>query len=130
MLLIQDAPERLSVHQRQVLRLRRWQIRTQWLLVIAAALLCLPPSLWALRHELALLSEYFTWTGLRYSLAYHPWASLGLLVPLGLMLGLLIRQVSDRLLGLPRRERLRLERLIEKIQAQGASHPLWQQLQD
>jgi hypothetical protein len=130
MLLIQDAPEQLSARQRRLLRLHQWQRRSQWLLVGLIALLCIPPSLWSLRYELALLSEYFTWTGLRYGLAYHPWASLGLLVPLGLILGLLIRQVRDRLWGVPCRELRRLERLMAKIQAQGTRHPLWQQLQD
>jgi hypothetical protein len=129
MLLIQDSPEPLSMMQRQMCRLYQRQIRHQWLLVAWAAILCLPPSLWALRNEIALLWEHFTWTGLRYGLAYHLWASFGLIAPLSLLIGLMIRQARDRLFGLPLREQQRLARQLHKIESQGESHPLWRWIQ-
>lgn len=129
MLLIQDSPEQLSRTQRQVFRLYQRQVRNQWCLLLWTTVFLLPPSLWALRDEISLLREAFTWTGLRYGLAYHPWASLGLILPISLLIGLLIRQAHHRLLGFSAREQQRFERQLQKIQSQGESHPLWHWIQ-
>jgi len=110
--------ERLRGH---ILRRWWWSSLGIWLTVGAA-------SLWALRHEIASLQQYFTWTAVRYALAYNRPAALGLGLCVGLTVALLISESRHILFGLSREERRRLERLRASIQRRGPSHPLWRHL--
>lgn len=82
-------------------------------------------SLWLLRFEIERLFDYFTWTQVRYGLAYNPLPAVGLGLCIGLTVGLLISQSRHLFVGLSAGERKRLENLLFKIRQQGASHPFW-----
>lgn len=82
-------------------------------------------SLWGLRAELALWWQYFTWTAVRYGLAYNPLAAIGLGLCLGLTVATLVWQSRNIIWGLPRPERRRLMQQARRIRRQGPSHPLW-----
>ncbi|MEO0533901.1 MAG: hypothetical protein AAF215_08530 [Cyanobacteria bacterium P01_A01_bin.123] len=82
-------------------------------------------SLWVLRHEVAQLQAYFTWTQIRYGLAYNRLPSLGLGLCVGLTVGILISQSRHILFGWSEKENRRLRELLMRIYKQGPSHPLW-----
>lgn len=103
--------------------LRRWWGITAGLWVTVGML-----SLWGLRHEFERLHQYFTWTAVRYGLASHHWAALGLGLCVGLTVALLMAESRHILFGLSRGERQRLEEQLHQIRQQGVSHPLWRQI--
>ncbi|MEB3290813.1 MAG: hypothetical protein VKI82_12920 [Leptolyngbya sp.] len=112
-------PQR-QIEQLRVLLLRRWW-RTSLILWLTVGSL----SLWSLRGEWAVIRQYFTWTAVRYAMAYNRLAALGLGICVGLTVAILVAESRHILFGLTSAEQRRLERLHRKIQAQGASHPLW-----
>jgi hypothetical protein len=82
-------------------------------------------SLWVLWDDIALMRQYFTWTALRYSLAFNYWSSIGLAFCLAITGAVLVWQSRNIILGLSPREKLRLEQRVQKIRAEGSRHPLW-----
>ncbi|PSN18298.1 hypothetical protein C7271_13285 [filamentous cyanobacterium CCP5] len=115
-------------HHRQLERLRRSMLRRWWLISLGLWLTVGPLSLWALRHELALIHQHFTWTAVRYGLAYNRLAALGLGITVGLSVALLVAESRHILFGLTAKERDRLEKQLFKIHHQGDQHPLWSQI--
>lgn len=111
--------------KREVERLYLLSIYTRWLLVGSLWLTVGSWSLWQLRAEVSLWLDYFTWSALRYGLAYHRWPALGLGLCIGLTLAILVRQSRHLLFGLPQAEQTRLLHRVLQIRQQGASHPLW-----
>ncbi|MEO0406209.1 MAG: hypothetical protein AAF289_02545 [Cyanobacteria bacterium P01_A01_bin.135] len=109
----------------QLLQLHRLLVWARWLIVGTCCLLFGIPSLWALRSEIAMLRDYFTWPALRYALLFNPIPAVGLALCQALMLSTLIWQSRNSLFGLPLREVKRLERQLEQINRQGPAHPLW-----
>jgi hypothetical protein len=103
--------------------MRRWWWRTLGLWLTVGTV-----SLWALRQEFLSLLQHFTWTALRYGLAYHRLAAIGLGLCVGLTVALLIGESRHILFGLSDSERQRLQRLHHQIEQQGQRHPLWQSL--
>lgn len=115
-------------HERQIHQLKD-ALQRQWWLVAAGLWLVIGSlSLWALRHEFDRLKQYFTWTAVRYGLAYHRPAAIGLGLCVGVTLALLVAESRHILFGLTRGERHRLERQLQKIRQQGPSHPLWRHI--
>lgn len=109
----------------QVQRLHEITVYTRWL-VIAGLWLCVAPvCLWALRSELALWHDYFTWTAVRYTIIYNRLPALGLIVCISATLAVLIWQSRNILWGLPRHQIRSLEQRVLRIRRQGSSHPLW-----
>jgi hypothetical protein len=111
--------------QAAVYRLHKLTVLMRWLLALGLWLTIGLLSLWDLREPIALLRQYFTWAALRYGLAYHLPASVGLGLCVGITLSTLIWQSRNILFGLPLLERQRLEKQVLKIHQQGRSHPLW-----
>jgi hypothetical protein len=111
--------------QQQVEKLHRLTVCGRWLLVLGCWLLIAPASLWAFRDDIALMRQYFTWTAMRYALAFNYWPSIGLAFCLAITGAVLVWQSRNILVGLSPREKLRLEQQVQKIQAQGPRHPLW-----
>lgn len=109
----------------QVERLHRLTVYARWLVVVFLWLTLAPLCLWDLRAEIELLRDYFTWSSVRYGLLFHPFATLGLGLCVGITLGVLIWQSRNILFGMPVTERQRLEKLVYRIRQQGYSHPLW-----
>ncbi len=106
-------------------RFHQLMVYTRWLVVAALWLTVGSFSLWGLRYPISLLQQYFTWSAVRYGLAYHPIAAVGLGLCVGMTVAVLIWQSRNILVGLPKREQERLQRQVIRIREQGPSHPLW-----
>lgn len=114
--------------RRAVLRLHGWEQRRRWFLLLLLWLVVVPICLLLLRYPLSLLADYFTWSGLRYGLAFNPKPASGLLVTLLLTLTSLLSQGGYRLFGLSRAEVRRLEKRVLRIRERGRQSPLWQKV--
>lgn len=112
-----------QIERLRVILLRRWW-RTSLLLWLTVGSL----SLWSLRGEWAMLRQYFTWTAVRYVIAYNRLASLGLGLCVGLTVALLVAESRHIVFGLTRSERQRLNQLHHQVLQQGPTHPLWHAL--
>jgi hypothetical protein len=106
-------------------RLHQLTVCGRWLTVGALWLCVGSISLWALRPEVELWREYFTWAAVRYGLAYNPFPAFGLALCIGMTVTVLIWQSRNILFGISDRQAKRLEKQVLKIRQQGASHPLW-----
>lgn len=113
------------IFQAEVQRLHELTVYGRWLVVGLLWLSVAPLSLWGLRREIALLLENFTWAAVRYGLVYNRLPAIGLGLCMGMTLAVLVWQSRNILLGLPRKEQLRLEQQVRRIRQQGPSHPLW-----
>ncbi|MBW4483192.1 MAG: hypothetical protein KME14_11670 [Tildeniella torsiva UHER 1998/13D] len=109
-------------------RLRAIMLRRWWMVSGLLWLTVAPLSLWSLRPEIAQLRQYFTWSTVRLGLAYNRPAAIGLGLCVGLTVALLVAESRYILWGMTKDERQRLEKLCDRITAQGPSHPLWRQL--
>jgi hypothetical protein len=105
--------------------LRQHMMRNWWWLCLALWLTIGALSLWGLRADLRLLSEYFTWAAVKFMLVYNRAAAMGLGLCFGLTLALLYAESRHILWGLSKIERLQLTHRLEKIREQGPSHPQW-----
>ncbi len=120
-----EKPSTDSSFIQQVQRLHELTVYGRWLLVTFLWLTLAPLCLWDLRAEIALLQEYFTWASVRYGLFFHPFATLGLGLCVGMTLSVLMWQSRNILFGMPVAEKQRLEKQVYRIRQQGSSHPLW-----
>lgn len=111
--------------KQQVQRLHQLTVYGRWLVVGLLWISVAPLSLWALRSEIALWLQYFTWVAVRYGLYYNPLPTFGLASCIGMTVSVLVWQSRNILLGLPRPEQRRLEQQVLRIRQQGSSHPLW-----
>lgn len=111
--------------QRQLQRLHQVSVYSRWFLVGLLWVTVAPWSLWSLRSELALWRDYFTWTAVRYGLAFNLVPTVGLTLCIALTVSTLIWQSRNILFGIPTRQRQRLKQRLRKIRQQGKSHPLW-----
>jgi hypothetical protein len=109
--------------------LRQRMIRNWWLVTIVLWLTVGAWSLWDLRAEMDLWLQFFTWTAVRYSLAYNRLPALGLGLCCGMTMAVLVIESRHLIWGLSKTERVRLERQLSKIRQKGPSHPLWRVLQ-
>ena len=120
-----EKPSSDSSFIQQVQSLHELTVYGRWLLVTFLWLTLAPLCLWDLRAEIALLQEYFTWASVRYGLFFHPFATLGLGLCVGMTLSVLMWQSRNILFGMPVAEKQRLEKQVYRIRQQGSSHPLW-----
>ena len=120
-----DSPGSGHPFDQELARLHQLTVWARWLMVGLVWVILGPVSLWGLRAEIVLWWQYFTWTAVRYGLAYHPIAAVGLGLCIGLTVATLVWQSRNILWGLPRQERLRLLQQMRRIRRQGPSHPLW-----
>lgn len=111
--------------QTAVKRLHNWEQKRRWVLVILLWLLLFPVCLLLLHYPIRLLLEYFTWSGVRYGLAFNPIPAAGLLLTILLTCSSLISQWFYQTYGLTSTEVRRLQKRATRIQARGESHPLW-----
>jgi hypothetical protein len=121
----QDLANHDPVFRRQLLRLHYLTMLARWVIVCLLWILIAPISLWSLRSEIALWLDYFTWTAVRYGLAYNPLPTIGLTLCIATTVSLLIRQSRNILLGIPKHHIHQLEKQLLRIRQQGPSHPLW-----
>ncbi|MBD0335109.1 MAG: hypothetical protein ICV62_06450 [Cyanobacteria bacterium Co-bin13] len=117
-----------SAYEHQINRLRDVMMRRWWRVVGLLWLVVSPLCLWYLRHEIALLRQHFTWTAVRYGLAYNRLPALGLSICIGMTVALLMAESRHILFGLSTNERGRLEKQLSRIRQKGPSHPLWRRV--
>lgn len=125
-----DAHTPDPVLQQQMRRLHDITVRGRWVVTIAAWLTIGLWSLWRLRSEFELWREYFTWSAVRYGLAFHPLSAIGLGTCIGLTVTVLLWQSRNILFGISDRQVQRLKKQILQIRQQGSSHPLWKRVMD
>lgn len=125
-------PESISSHnppdplfQQQIERLHRLTVYGRWSIVALLWISLAPICLWQLRAEIALWQDYFTWTAVRYTIAYNRLPTLGLAFCIGATLAVLVWQSRTILLGVAPEDAQRLGKQVLKIRQQGKSHPLW-----
>ncbi|WP_353933006.1 hypothetical protein WJM97_10650 [Okeanomitos corallinicola TIOX110] len=114
-----------TIFVEQVQRLHQLTVYGRWLFVGCLWVIIVPVSLWDLRNEFLLWKQYFTWVAVRYALAFHPFAAVGLAFCIGMTVSVLVWQSRNILIGLPQPEKQRLEKQVFRIRQQGSSHPLW-----
>lgn len=114
--------------QHDLERLHQLTVCGRWAIVGILWLTVGSASLWGLRYPISLLRDYFTWSAVRYGLAFHPLPAVGLAFCIGMTLSVLVWQSRNILVGLPTREAERLKRQVYQIRQQGPSHPLWKWL--
>ncbi|MEO1149021.1 MAG: hypothetical protein AAFY26_25980 [Cyanobacteria bacterium J06638_22] len=111
--------------QQYVRRLHATLVKLRWLTVVALWVFLLPPVLWVLRRDIQLMLDTFTWTAVRYALAFKPWTAVALSLCIGMTLGVLVWQSRNILYGLPDNELKRLKKQARRICERGDRHPLW-----
>lgn len=120
----QSVPQATEATQ-EIEALRQAMMRSWWWVCLALWLTVGTLSLWLLREDLIELREYFTWAALRYMLYYGRPAAMGLGLCFGLTLALLYAESRQILWGISTGEQTRLQDRLNKIHAQGPSHPQW-----
>lgn len=120
--------DNVSNFEQQVQRLHQLTVWSRWVFVLACWLILVPLGLWNLREEIELIQDHFTWTAVRFGLAYHLFATLCLSFSLGMTAAVLVWQSRNILKGLPISEKRQLIKRVEKIQGIGPKHPLWRWL--
>lgn len=110
---------------KQVEKLHQVRVWGRWLFVVGCWLTLGVFGIWGLRAEIALWQQYFTWTAVRYAIAYNRIPAFSLAFCIGITTAVLIWQSQNILRGISPPERYRLEKQVRKIRASGPSHPLW-----
>ena len=106
-------------------RLHEFYVVVRWG-VVALLWLCVGlPCLGLIWDEIALWREYFTWTAVRYTIAYNRWEALGLSLCIGMTLSTLLWQSRNILWGMSLPEHRQLRQQMHQIRRQGKRHPLW-----
>ncbi|HEY9662125.1 MAG TPA: hypothetical protein V6C65_27025 [Allocoleopsis sp.] len=117
--------EKDPLFQAQVQRLHQLAVFSRWAVIGLLWVLIAPFCLWAIRDELTLWHDYFTWTAVRYTIIYNRLPALGLLLCLGITVGVLVWQSHNILWGFSQDYVRSLEKQVLRIRRQGRSHPLW-----
>jgi hypothetical protein len=124
----QTVVDRVSSLPLDIRRLHQLTIYARWAFVLGLWLTVGAFSLWQLRFRIQILMDYFTWSAVKYGLAYHIVAAFGLSLCLGVTASVLTWHLRNLLLGLPQSEKERLHQQAIRIRQQGSSHPLWRWL--
>lgn len=118
-----------SDFQSKVAKLYRLTVYGRWLFILFNWLTFGVYALWNLREEIALWFDYFTWAAVYYGFHFNFVPTLCLAFCVGTTVSVLVWQSRNLLWGLPTQERRRLEKQVEQILDQGATHPLWKWIQ-
>lgn len=120
-------PQQDPTFEQEVQRLHEYTVAARWVVVLLLWLTVGSFSLWALRNDIRLLSDHFTWASVRYalSLRYNPIPAIGLTFTVSMTVAVLVWQSRNILFGMPPSERSRLEQQLLRIRQQGSSHPLY-----
>ncbi|MGB8699429.1 MAG: hypothetical protein WCD18_08445 [Thermosynechococcaceae cyanobacterium] len=111
--------------QRETQRLYRLAVYGRWIFVLVLWLTVGSLSLWQLRFRIQLLLDYFTWSAVKYGLAYHQVSAFGLFLCVGVTTSVIVWQARNWLFGLPKSEAVRFQQQVLRIRQQGHTHPLW-----
>ncbi|MEO0768342.1 MAG: hypothetical protein AAFY72_02750 [Cyanobacteria bacterium J06649_4] len=105
--------------------LRQDMMRTWWKICLGIWLTVGIGCLWWIRRDLVEISEYFTWAAVRSIFLYQRPAGTGLAFCIALTFVLLLSESRQILWGISKDERKRLLINLQRIHAQGPSHPQW-----
>ena len=108
-----------------VQRLYLLQLYGRWLLTAITWLVVAPWAMGRLWDDIQLMTEYFTWASVRYSLMFHLIPAYGLFFCIGVTISTLIWHGLYLWKGISPREQIRLENQVKKIQVAGPKHLLW-----
>ena len=106
-------------------KLYRLTIYIRWLFVLFAWLTLGSYGFWQLRGDYQLWRDYFTWTAVRYALAFNPVAAFCLFLCLGLTGAVLIRHSLYLLFGISSTQQEYFRQQAQKIYSKGATHPFY-----
>jgi hypothetical protein len=109
-------------------RLAALTIRLRWAVVVGLWLTIGALSLWGIRENLVLMSQYFTWAALHYTFRFNRLNALGIMICTVMTLSVLLGQSRDILFGRSGSEQERLHQQLLRIKQQGESHPMWRWL--
>ncbi|MBD3882624.1 hypothetical protein IFO70_12710 [Phormidium tenue FACHB-886] len=84
---------------RQIKRLHQRQVYKRWFTMGLGWLVLAPLCLWAVRDEIALMHDYFTWAALRYAIIYNRLPAFGLALCVAMTIATLIWQSRNILFG-------------------------------
>ncbi|MBE9063227.1 hypothetical protein IQ256_19900 [cf. Phormidesmis sp. LEGE 11477] len=105
--------------------LRQAMMRTWWRICLCLWLTVGLGCLWWVRGDLIEISEYFTWAAVRSIFLYSRLAGVGIALCVGVTFALLVSESRQILWGMSAEERSRLSAQLDRIHAQGDSHPQW-----
>jgi hypothetical protein len=106
-------------------RLHQLTVWWRWAVVLGLWLTIGALSLWGMRVNLWLMSQYFTWSALRYTFLFNRWSAIGILICTVMTLSVLLWQSRNILFGRSREDQRRLHEQLVRIKQQGETHPLW-----
>jgi hypothetical protein len=109
-------------------RLDALTVRLRWAVVGGLWLTIGALSLWGIRENLALMSQYFTWAALHYTFRFNRLNALGIMICMVMTLSVLLGQSRNILFGRSGSEQERLHQQLLRIKQQGESHPMWRWL--
>jgi hypothetical protein len=109
-------------------RLAVLTVRLRWAVVVGLWLTIGAASLWGIRSQLWLMSQYFTWAALHYAFRFNRWNALGIMICTVMTLSVLLGQSRDILFGRSGSEQERLHQQLLRIKQQGETHPMWRWL--
>ncbi len=109
-------------------RLAVLTVRLRWAVVVGLWLTIGAVSLWGIRENLWLMSQYFTWAALHYTFRFNRWNALGITICTVMTLSVLLGQSRDILFGRSGSEQERLHQQLLRIKQQGETHPMWRWL--
>ncbi len=109
--------------------LRQAMMRTWWRISLFLWLTVGLGCLWWVRGDLIEISEYFTWAAVRAIFLYNRPAGMGIALCIGVTFALLMSESRQILWGMSADERSRLSAQLDRIHAQGSSHPQWNLIQ-
>ncbi|MDJ0647161.1 MAG: hypothetical protein QNJ60_00505 [Xenococcaceae cyanobacterium MO_188.B19] len=113
---------------KKVKKLYRLTVYFRWIVVVFSWLTFGAYGIWGLRSEISLWLDYFTWTALRYGLAFNIIPTICLAFCIGMTISVLVWQSRNIIWGLPPQEKQDLEKQVEHILAKGKRHFLYKWL--
>lgn len=116
--------------QEKVKKYYQLTIYLRWIIVLFLWFTFGVYGIWGLRYEIKLWFDYFTWSAVRYGLAFNFIPTFCLAICIVMTLSILLRQSSYILWGLSDKEKYYLTKKVEKILVTGSSHPFWKWIQD
>ena len=113
---------------KKVKKLYRLTVYVRWIVVLFSWLTFGIYGIWGLRSEISLWLDYFTWTGVRYGLAFNIIPTICLGFCIGMTISVLVWQSRNIIWGLTPKEKNDLEKQVERILAKGKRHFLYKWL--
>jgi len=116
-----DTPAR----EQEIEALRQNMMKTWWLICLGCWIVIGLPCLWWIRADLIEIAEYFTWAAVRSIFLFQRVAGTGVAFCIAVTFALLVSESRQIIWGISPEERTRLVNNLDRIHAQGPTHPQW-----